>query len=386
MLVACSSRNDRAGGGSTQAGGTNGDVPDAAFAGAAGNDGSGGAPSGALPHLFVDATAPTSRDSGTECTRTASAETSLAPVHLAFAFDVSGSMGKLDLPYNDPTLKWDPVVAAAKAFFGDAGNANLFASLVFFPVDSGEKKRCDPDSYAKPDVPMTALPSSAFSDAIDAVTPKSMDDWRGGTPTLAVVEATFGFVEPLAADDPSSKYAMVIVSDGYPQGCSDDDDKIATVVAAVKKEATKMPTYVIGVENPPGGPDTVTNLNDIAAAGGTDHAFIVKTGDPAATISAFEDAVRTIRDAQLSCDFEIPPPPAGLTFAPTLANVTYTSSGTDRELAYDATCASDGAWKFDDPTSPTHMVLCDATCTTVRGDPHASLRVDFGCARRDAIR
>ena len=53
-----------------------------------------------------------------ECTAEfAAAE--LRPVHLAFAFDVSGSMGKLDEPYHDPALKWRPVVAATRAFFED---------------------------------------------------------------------------------------------------------------------------------------------------------------------------------------------------------------------------------------------------------------------------
>ncbi|HEX3595003.1 MAG TPA: vWA domain-containing protein [Polyangiaceae bacterium] len=343
--------------------------------------------SAALPTLFVDAAIPTkSADGGTSCQRTASAETELEPVHLAFAFDVSGSMGKLDFPYHDPKLKWDPVVAAAKAFFTDTASANLFASLVFFPIDAGEDERCDAKSYATPDVPMTALPSDAFGAAIDDVTPKKSSDWRGGTPTLAVLQATYQFIEPLAKADGSSKYAMVLVSDGYPEGCSDDDNEIETVVAAVKKASADIPTYVIGVANPPGGPDTVTNLNDLAIAGGTDRAFIVQTGDPAATITAFQTAVHTIRDSQLSCDFVIPPPPSGQMFDPARANVTYTSGSTERELDYDAACGADGAWKFDDPSSPTHMVLCDATCTRVRADPHAVLRVDFGCARRDVLR
>ncbi len=350
--------------------------------------GSGGVPNEVAPPLFVDSGPASKRtdDAGTACTRTASAETTLAKVHLAVAFDVSGSMGKLDKPYYDPKVKWEPVVSAMKAFFTDPASMNLFASLVFFPIDSSESKRCAADSYAKPDVPMTALPSDAFGAAIDAVTPKTMSDWRGGTPTLAVLQGTYSFVEPLAKADTGSKYALVLVTDGYPQDCSSDDDKIATVAAAVKGFASELPTYVIGISNPPPGPDTVTNLNDIAVAGGTDHAFIIETGDPTATIDAFRDAVSSIRMSQLSCDFEIPPPPAGQTFDPTRANVTYTSGSTARDLAYDASCKSDGAWKFDDDSAPKRMILCDATCTAVRADAQAQLRVDFGCERRDVLR
>jgi hypothetical protein len=92
------------------------------------------------PHIFVDGSAPaTPTDASTSsCARTASAETALEPVHLAFAFDVSGSMGKLDFPYHDPKLKWEPVVAATKGFFTDKASANLFASLVFSPIDESE--------------------------------------------------------------------------------------------------------------------------------------------------------------------------------------------------------------------------------------------------------
>ncbi|HVW26342.1 MAG TPA: vWA domain-containing protein [Polyangiaceae bacterium] len=384
-LLSCSARTSGESGAPSRHGGSEpvSASPDSGLV-----SGSGGSTNGDVPLLFVDSGAVPTRtdDAGTACTRTASAETELAKVHLAIAFDISGSMGKLDKPYYDPTLKWDPVVTAMKAFFTDPASSNLFASLVFFPIDSGESKRCSSDSYTKPDVPMTALPSGVFGDAIDAVTPKTMSDWRGGTPTLAVVQGTYAFVAPLAKADTGSKYALLLVTDGYPEGCSSDDDKIDTVVAAVKGFANELPTYVIGISNPPGGPDTVTNLNDIAAAGGTDRAFIIQTGDPTATVKAFQDAVSSIQMSQLSCDFEIPPPPAGQSFDPTRANVTYASGDTERALDYDASCKSDSAWRFDDETAPKRMILCDATCAQVRADPGAVLRVDFGCARRDVIR
>src|SRR6185295_13439786 len=202
----------------------------------------------------------------------------------------------------------------------------------------------------------------------------------------AVLKGTIQFVQASQKMDPGAKYSIVLVSDGYPQGCSDDDDKIATVVAAVKDVSKEISTYVIGVANPPGGPDTVTNLNDIAAAGGSGKAFIIETGDPEKTIKDFQAAVGVIRETQLSCDFEIPAAPAGQTFDPTKANVTYASEKSDQALAYDATCKSDGSWRFDDEAAPKRMVLCDATCDSVRADPHATLRVEFGCTRRDVIR
>jgi hypothetical protein len=107
--------------------------------------------------------ASTSPSGDPSCEATATGEARLEPVRLAFAFDVSGSMGKLDYPYHDPTLKWEPVVAATKAFFTDPASTGISASLTFFPIDADESERCDANSYDTPDVPMTALPSTAFS-------------------------------------------------------------------------------------------------------------------------------------------------------------------------------------------------------------------------------
>src|SRR5690606_17676903 len=56
--------------------------------------------------------------------------TELQDVVLAFAFDVSGSMGVNE---NDRLLKWEPVIAATKAFFEDQASDGLLATLTFFP-------------------------------------------------------------------------------------------------------------------------------------------------------------------------------------------------------------------------------------------------------------
>lgn len=310
----------------------------------------------------------------------------LQPVYLAFAFDVSGSMGKLDYDYHDPVLKWEPVVAATKGFFADPSSNRISASLTFFPIDADDDERCDAGNYATPDVAMTELPSDLFAAAIDAITPTDSDDWRGGTPTLAALGGLLDSLEPRLAAEPGAYHALVLVSDGYPQGCDDNSiESVEDLVAGALENG--VPTYVIGVQNPPGGPDTVTDLQDIAVAGGTGDAIIIETGDPEQTSTAFAQAIESIRERSATCVVEIPPPPADQVFNKDLVNVTVTSGGTVTELGYDpdAECSVANSWHYDDPANPSRIELCESTCQAVQADAQASLQVEFGCETRIVV-
>ncbi len=326
-------------------------------------------------------------DAGQACA-IASSAVELEPVHLAFAFDVSGSMGKGDEEWHDKTLKWDPVVLATRSFFEDPASAGLNASLTFFPADGDEDERCVLEAYTEPDVEMTPLPSTDFGAAIDAIEPMSSDDWRGGTPTAWVMRGTLAFVTAYR-DAHAGRFAIVLVTDGYPQGCDDEDDTIEAVVAEVEAAlGDGVSTYVIGVANPPvpDAPDTVSDLHAIAEAGGTANAFLIDTGDPESTSEAFEAAVDQIRESAISCVIAIPPPPDGETFDKEKVVVRYESgAGTITDFTYDPGCARTGAWHYDDPASPSEIVLCESTCTEVEADPAAALDVQFACEQQFSV-
>ncbi|WP_437538261.1 vWA domain-containing protein [Sorangium sp. So ce726] len=314
---------------------------------------------------------------------TQSASADLQPVYLAFAFDVSGSMGMGDEPWYDRELKWEPVVAATKQFFGDPLSEGINASLRFFPSEDEDRdEKCSAETYETPEVPMTALPSARFAEAIDAVTPAPDADWRGGTPTLYVMQGTISFVEAQRRATPG-RYAIVLVTDGYPAGCGDRANRIEPVAdAAAGALADGVPTYVIGVDNPPveGAPHDLDNLHDIADAGGTEQAYLIDTGNPGATSAAFKAAIDAIRGASVSCTVEIPPAPDGRTFDAQRVRVTYQSGdGNPTALSYDQECASENAWRYDSAANPTQIVLCDSTCATIQADPEAALGVDFTC-------
>ncbi|WP_437676777.1 vWA domain-containing protein [Sorangium sp. So ce131] len=320
---------------------------------------------------------------GDEACATKTSEAGFQQVYLAFAFDVSGSMGANDVEWRSKALKWDPVVAATKQFFMDPASEGFRASLTFFPGAGGRQRMCVADTYLTPDVPMTPLPSPAFGEAIDAVTPPDDISWRIGTPTAFVMEGTLAFIEAERQRNPG-KYAIVLVTDGYPEQCGRGADSIETVVQHVDAaRASNISTFVIGVDNPPveGAPASLTNLHQIATAGGTEEAFILDTGNAAVTSAAFKAAIEEIRGAAVSCTIPIPPPPDGRTFDKQKVSVTYTSATTSAPttLGYDQGCATDSAWRYDDPANPTSIVLCDGACAKVQAEFEVSLGVDFTC-------
>ncbi|HEY6558877.1 MAG TPA: vWA domain-containing protein [Polyangiaceae bacterium] len=319
----------------------------------------------------------------------AKAEATRQPVFLAFAFDVSASMGSTLEPYYRKDLKWDPVRAAAQLFFNDSASAGLNASMTFFPGDNS-LTWCTDSPYRTPNVPMTALPSTAFATALNNVEPQLRN--RTATPTLGVMTGVIAYVNSQRAARPG-QYAIVLVTDGYPQRCPELYDPIPPVVTAARNARTAgTRTYVIGVRNPPIGeaPTSLDNLNQIALAGGTNAnqggnaAYLIATSatDANATVQAFRTAVNEIRGQAVSCNLRIPAAPPGKTFDKRNVRVLYgTGTAPGTALTYDQTCApaSANAWQYNNPTTPTEIVLCPSTCRTVQANPQARIDVEFTC-------
>ncbi|WP_437747057.1 vWA domain-containing protein [Sorangium sp. So ce302] len=381
--VGCGGNGASDGDGSSQSGGPgSGGSGQGSSQSTSGDFGSGGpGASGSSGQGGSSSNGSSSGQGGACATQSASAD--LQPVYLAFAFDVSGSMGMGDEPWYDKELKWDPVVAATKQFFSDPLSEGINASLRFFPSDDEDRdEKCSAETYERPEVPMTPLPSARFEEAITAVTPATSADWRGGTPTLFVMQGTISYVEDQRQATPG-RYAIVLVTDGYPAGCGTEANRIEGVSdAAAGALEDGVPTYVIGVDNPPieGAPHDLDNLHQIADAGGTEQAYLIDTGNPGATSAAFKAAIDAIRGASVSCTVEIPPAPDGRSFDAQRVRVTYQSGGGNpTALSYDQECASENAWRYDSAANPTQIVLCDSTCATIQADPEAALGVDFTC-------
>jgi hypothetical protein len=98
-----------------------------------------------------------------------------------------------------------------------------------------------------------------------------------------------------------------------------------------------------------------------------------------------EVSMAVVQGSALACEYEIPPPPAGMDFDPDEVNVQF-DDGMGGMLAIgrvdDPTQCGGVAngWYYDNPAMPTRIVLCPQTCTTIQGFTMASVSIAFGCA------
>lgn len=254
------------------------------------------------------------------------------------------------------------------SFFAAADGERVHASLHYFP-QAGTMVSCSSEPYAKPSVAMTALPNEAFARSLDGAIPEL------GTPIEPAMTGAIAYAKSIAAGEgKDGKVALVLVSDGEPVGCGSSVSGTAAIVHAV---AETLPTYVIGVGDG-------AALDDIASAGGTQHALVVGDEDPAATEAAFRTALEGIRTGAVACEYQIPAPPSGETLDRGKVNVVHRSEkgGGPTTILYDPTCNSAG-WRYDDANAPARVVLCPQTCASVEAGK-GEVDVLFGCATRGA--
>ncbi|MFO0662888.1 MAG: vWA domain-containing protein [Polyangiaceae bacterium] len=305
------------------------------------------------------------------------AEAKLAPANLVFMYDKSGSMGDVKTGF-DPSKRWVPVNTGMKQFFTAAGSKSLNASLQFFPLGGDLAEVCA-YPYATPKVALSPVADgSAFLSAIDAETPS------GGTPTVPALEGAIAYAKQVKVSRPGENVAVVLVTDGEPgfwndsskgvePGCS--GNTIATAASAASDaKAAGIPVHVIGV-----GP-SLSNLNAVAAAGGTQAAQMIDVSDPGQTTAAFLATLNDIRKQSVSCSFAIPPAPEGQQLNFNAVNVVLTdTSGKENVLYYSKDCSRADGWHYDDANGPTQIQLCTSSCTTAQSADNAKLSIALGC-------
>lgn len=235
---------------------------------------------------------------------------------------------------------------------------------------------CVAADYATAAVPMAALPGnqSALTSSINAKQPDG-----DSTPTEPALAGALQYGKAYAQAHAGDQVVVVFATDGVPTGCG-SNNSIAMAEMDAKASfmgAPKIPTYVIGV-----GTDAPSDLDGIAAAGGSTKAFFVDQG--AAAQQQFLQAMNTIQHAALGCQYTIPTPSSGTPDFGSV-NVTYTMGGTTTvvtipQVPNAAACpAGQDAWYYDNAAHPTQIILCGGTCTKIQADTTGEVDVALGC-------
>jgi hypothetical protein len=328
------------------------------------------------------ATAGASGNGGLEACATGMAKADLTPVNMFIQFDRSGSMLDDD--------KWAQAAEALNAFFADPATQGLKVALRFFPHDSpvagctgGNNGACDIDSCATPLVGLgellgTMAPAdmqeSLLIQAVNSATPdRGGGNQSGGTPIYPALAGALNWAAANQIALPNERTVVVLVTDGEPNGCDTNIGNIARLSSAALAN-NGIPTYAIGIAGA-----SEDQMNEIAQAGGTQEAFFAGN-----TMTAQQDlvnALNAIRGTVLSCAF---PLPQGSNVDPNKVNIRFTpSAGVEQGLAQAmnaAACSTAGGWYYDNPTAPTQITLCPATCDVVQADSAGRLDVVLGCA------
>jgi hypothetical protein len=239
----------------------------------------------------------------------------------------------------------------------------------------GGADSCNAADYAKPEVEIAPLPGvgAAITASIANHSPTT------ATPTSAALQGAVDHAGQWAAAHTGHVTIALLATDGDPTECDTSINNIAAIAAKAAGATPKIQTFVIGVGS------SLTNLNAIAAAGGTQKAFIVDTN--ATNVNQqFLDALNKIRGSALGCTYKIPVPTSGTINYDTV-NVQYTPGGTTTpviipKVSDKSKCvAGIDSWYYDNNTKPTQILLCADSCTKIAGDAKATVSVVSGCAQ-----
>jgi hypothetical protein len=388
LAAACGSSND--GGGSTiepMAGHPGGGSPATASGGSTGGTASASKTVGTGGGIVVGSSGSTSAgsstgtgglDPGMACAAS-SVEGERIPVDLYFMVDTTGSMNcpvpdsasapcEVDPgpPYSDIT-RWTIESKALTSFMDSKANEGLSVGIGFFP---SSKSSCDSTSYTTPKQEIAALPGAASS--LDAAVLAQKP--AGNTPTVASLTGAIDHAKAWALAHAGHRVAVVYSTDGYPKGC-DGTNTIANAVNVATAGLASSPpiqTYVLGLGR------NLSSLNQVAAAGGTEKAYLIETGtDAAAQLAKALDNIRT--RSLFGCTYTVPTPPPGQELDYGKVNVRFTpSSGQPSDVLQDAN--SNGCtegWEYS--ADKTQLNLCGNACDAIKADPGGKIEVLFGC-------
>jgi hypothetical protein len=314
---------------------------------------------------------------------TGTASAALSGVNMFVMFDRSSSMNERA---NQNGTRWEVTSTALKAFFASPDAGGLQLALRFFPHDKPaagcNQDGCDETACGTPLVGLAGLtteaaPADMQEKALIDATNASAPGMAGqGTPIFAALGGALQWAAAQRQKTPNENSVVVLVTDGEANGCNEDIGDISQL-AADALAASGVRTYAIGLTG-----SQQADMDRIARAGGTERGIFVSDG--ATTQQELLDALGAIRGQVLDCDFPVPEAKPGVEVNLNRINVNYTpSSGTTATLPQVANadaCQGMPGWYYDNPATPTRIILCQSTCDTVTADATAKLDILLGCA------
>jgi Mg-chelatase subunit ChlD len=305
------------------------------------------------------------------------------PLDLYVMFDQSGSM----ITPSGSGTRLDAVRAALTDFARQNESSGIGVGIGYFGYLPLGQTSCDPSRYRDPAVAIDELPGNAdpLIRSLQALKPV------GETPTAAAIRGACDYATEWKASHPDRVTVMLLMTDGVPEapvtsqqpgGCNPTLEDAVAATTTCNAAGAGLRTYVIGV-----GP-SLSNLDRIAAAGGTEKAYLVEGGDVAAQVLAALNAVRGA--AQIPCELKIPPSPEGEVLDYERLNIDFVDGqGTTHDvLAVPSAddCGDGDGWHYDDPSNPSTVQLCNKTCALVEGDVKGRLEFALGCTTLGQLR
>ena len=248
-------------------------------------------------------------------------------------------------------------------------------------VVGGGGRDCEDARYETPAVPIQELPMA--QGALTRTLTRKLP--IGGTPLGPAVRGVLGHLRARLMADPSRKAALIVTSDGLPEGCQRNDiPAIAADIGAAFTGSPSIPTYVIGVFSANEIAMARPQMDTLARSGGTNQAFVLTAADD--LNMRLLDALNQIRGAVLACEYRIPAMPAGkLDFGK--VNVRHIGPAGPENVPYvetmDRCDPARGGWYYDVPPAtgtPSRVIVCPATCARFNAEKSAQVELVFGCA------
>lgn len=314
------------------------------------------------------------------------------PLDIYVMFDLSCSMScsvdkqgccRRDDP--DPLEEWriQPVRDAMRQFLQDPASKGIGVGLGFFgdheSSQDDDPQICSVENHADATVGIERLPDAApgLITALEAGEP------QGGTPTHLAIEGSCVYVNDWREQHLGHKVVILLVTDGVPEAACDANIDLATAAAAdCYDDGRGFQTYVLGVVA--NNNNSLDQLNRIAAAGGTERAYLTDKSDIAGSVLEALNAIRA--DATIPCTLPIPQPRDGSPLDYNYVNLGICDAAGENLPTYyvpsAADCGAAGSWYYEETGNGRAIQLCEATCAAV-SVAEAELYFSVGCKRVD---